>query len=155
MRKHYKDITCIENSQRLVILNEFRDLVKIYFENSNLNMISGQYIEKQEAIEARASISLLTKEAYELIRLADIKTYTVSNSLHSSSYGRSMDIILNIFNLDRNNIPLSVAIDYIERAIDVYKANRIFSFIRTINPFYWLKTLWKMWFKGQLRESYM
>lgn len=143
MKKHYKDITFFDNRIRLKLLDEFKRLVEIYFENSKLNMVSGQHMEKHEAIEARDSINHIIKKAYEVIRLADIKTYTVSNSLISPTHGRNMDIILNIFNLDRNDIPPNVAIDYIERAIDVYRADRLNSFFRTVNPFFWITTALK------------
>ncbi len=142
MNKHYKDISFGENRIRLKLLTEFRLLVVKYFTNSTLNMISGIYNEKQEAAEAREAINLILEKVYEIIRLADIKTYSASNTIFSSfGNGNNMDLILNIFNLGRNEIPSGIAIDYIERAIDVYKSNRLSSFIRTINPFFWIKCL--------------
>ena len=118
--KHYKDITDIENTKRLELLIDFRELVKIYFNNSTLNMMSGSYIEEQEANEARAAIILIMNRAYKIIRLADINP--IAASYFSTIHGRNIDLILNIFNLGRNDIPPSAAIAYIERAIDVYKS---------------------------------
>ena len=142
MKKHYKDIAFGENRARRRVLTEFKTLVTKYFTSSTLNMITGEYSEKPEAKEAREAINLILRQAYEIIRLADIKTYSASNTMLSSSgHGKSMDLILNIFNLGRNEIPSGVAIDYIERAIDVYKSNRLSSLIRTINPFFWIKCL--------------
>lgn len=139
IKKHYRDITFRENSARLKLLNKFRDLVRIYFDNSTLNMIDGSHAETQEAQEARASINLIMNSAYQIIRLADIKTSTASTPLFSAGgKSQNIDLILNIFNLGRNNIPPDAAIDYIERAIDVYKSNKLNSFMRTVNPFYWM-----------------
>ncbi len=142
MNRHYKEISFGENRARLKLLKEFRLLVTKYFANSTLNMISGNYNEKQEAVDAREAINLILQKVYEIIRLADIKTYSASNTtIASFGQGKSMDLILNIFNLGRNEISPDVAIDYIERAIDVYKSNRIASFIRTMNPVFWFKCL--------------
>ena len=140
--KHYKDITFRENRARLKLLKEFLDLVIIYFDNSTLNMMDGSHSERQEAGEARAAINLIMKRAYKIIRLADIKTATASTPLFAvGGKSQNIDLILNIFNLGRNDIPPHAAIDYIERAIDVYKADKVFSFVRTINPFFWISVL--------------
>jgi hypothetical protein len=140
--KHYKHIAFRENKARLKLLKEFRDLVIKYFDNSRLNMISGSYIEEQEAREARASLNLIAQRVYKIIRLADINPSVVSTtSIAVSGNANKINVILNIFNLGRNDISPNAAIDYIERAIDVYKSNRLYSFFRTINPFFWMKVV--------------
>jgi hypothetical protein len=141
-KKHYKEITFMENRVRLMLLMEFRNLVLRYFDNSTLNMLEGCYTEKPEAREARSGINPIIQKAYRTIRLADIKTSSASTSIIASGIkGRNIDLILNIFNLGRNNIPPGAAIDYIEEAVDVYKSNRLPSLIRTLNPFFWIKVL--------------
>jgi hypothetical protein len=140
IKRHYKDITFRENRARLKLLKDFLDSVIIYFSNSTLNMLSGQYTEKQEAEEARAHINLIIERVYKIIRLADIKPSVMSTpSLAVGNSGKNIDLILNIFNLGRNNISSDSAIEFIERAMDVYKSNRLDSFLRTINPFFWIK----------------
>jgi hypothetical protein len=139
-RQHFKNITFGENSSRLKLVRNFRDLVAVYFENSTLNMMNGTYTENHEASEARAEIIIIIKEIYELIRLAGIKTSAAStSSLAHGRKGQNIDLIMNIFNLGRNEIPPEAAMEYIEDAIDVYKSNRLPSFIRTLNPFFWIK----------------
>ena len=121
--RNYKNSIFWESKRRLKILIEFRDLVKIYFDNSTLNMISGSYAEEQEAKEARAAINLIMFTVYKIIRHADIKPFAAyTPSLAVVGHGQNIDLILNIFNLGPNNIPSDVAIDYIERAINVYKS---------------------------------
>ncbi len=138
--RHYKDITFFENRDRLKLLKELRYNSMQYFENSTLNIESGEYDENSEAKEARDRINLILVEAYKIIRLADIKTAaTSSSSLIFGGQGKNIDLILNMFNLGRNNIPASVVIDYIEKAIHVYNSDRPCAFFRTINPFFWLK----------------
>jgi hypothetical protein len=140
VRQHFKNITFGENSSRLKLVREFRDLVTVYFENSTLNMMNGNYAENQEASEARAEINAIIKEIYEVIRLAGIKTSAAStSSLAHGRKGQNIDLIMNIFNLGRNEIPPEAAVEYIEEAIDAYKSNRLPSFFRTLNPFFWIR----------------
>jgi hypothetical protein len=140
--RHYKDITFIENRNRLRLLRELRYQAIQYFENSTLNMESGKYDENSEAKVARVRINQFLVTAYKIIRLADIKTAaTSSSSLIFGGQGKNIDLILNMFNLGRNNIPSSVVIEYIEKALDVYKSDRRYAFFRTINPFFWIKTV--------------
>jgi hypothetical protein len=148
--KHYKSITFGENRARLRLLTEFREQVVIYFENSRLNMMNGSHVETEDAVEAREAINAVMKRAYRMIRLADIKTSALSSpSLSVGSQCQNIDLIMNVFNLSRNNIPTHVAVDLIEMAISVYKSNRLDSFVRTINPFYWLAVM-----LGYIRERF-
>jgi len=143
-RKHYKDIPFWENRARIKLLTQFRALVKTYFDNSVLNMVTGMYKEKPEAADAKKAINLIIKNAYAIISHAEIKTYTASTpSVSIKGGGKNINLILNIFNLARNDIEPDAAIDYIDRAIAVYKANRLSSLIRVINPFFWLSIAWK------------
>jgi hypothetical protein len=138
--KHYRDISFGENRARLRLLTEFRDLATEYFDNSRINMMDETTVEEQTAAEARNAINRILKNAYITIRMADVKTAATSSaSLAYGGHGKNIDLIMNIFNIGRNNIPHHAAIDYIERAIEVYKSNRLDSFIRTINPFFWIK----------------
>jgi len=146
VEKHYTDISFGENRARLRLLTEFRDLATQYFENSRLNMMDETMIEEQKASEARDAINSILRRAYTTIRLADIKTAATSSaSLAYGGHGKNIDLILNIFNIGRNNIPHHAAIDYIERAIEVYRSNRLDSFIRTLNPFFWIKIFLNYW----------
>ena len=143
-RKHYKDIPFWENRARIKLLTHFRSLVNTYFDNSVLNMVSGNYNEKPEATDAKNAINLIIKNAYAIISHAEIKTYTASTpSVSVKGGGQNINLILNIFNLGRNDIEPDAAIDYIDRAIAVYKSNRAASFIRVINPFFWISVALK------------
>ncbi len=143
-RKHYKDIPFWENRARIKLLTHFRTLVHTYFDNSVLNMVTGIYKEKPEAADAKKAINLIIKNTYAIISLADIKTYTASTpSVSVRGGGQNINLILNIFNLARNDIEPDAAIDYIDRAIAVYKSNRAASVIRVINPFFWISVAFK------------
>lgn len=105
-------------------------------------MMSGNYVENQEATDARNAINLVLNRVYRIMRLADIRTSTVSvSALTSISHGKNIDLILNIFNLGRNDISPEISIEHIESAIDAYKSNRLPSLSRTMNPFFWLMVI--------------
>jgi hypothetical protein len=142
--KHFRDIHYWENRARLKLLTHFRFLVTSYFDNSVLNMESGNYSEKPEASDARESINHILKKVYSIITNAGIKTYTASTpSVSAKVRGQNINLILNLFNLGRNEIPPEAAIEYIDRAIDVYKDNRTASLMRVINPFFWMSSVLK------------
>jgi len=142
--KHYTELTFRENRERLRELLKFKELVETYFDNSRLNLLSGSYVEKQEASDARVAINAIMQKMYTVMRLADIKTSAAySSSVNIGGDCQNIDLILNMFNLGRNEIPPNAVIDFIERAIDVYKSNRLHSFIRTINPLFWISALLK------------
>lgn len=106
--------------------------------------MNGSYVEKPEASEAREAINAVMQQVYSIMRRADIKTSAASStSFNVSGNCQNIDLILNIFNLGRNDIPPNSVIDFIDRAVDVYKRNRLHSFIRTINPFFWISALLK------------
>lgn len=144
VRKHYKELTFGENRERLRLLMEFQGLVAAYFENSRLNLMNGSYNENQEASEAREAINGILQQAYSIIRCADVRTSSASSaSVTMVGHSQNIDLILNIFNLGRNDIPPHAVMDYIERAVDVYRSNRLNAFIRTINPFFWISVFVK------------
>ena len=142
--RHYTELTYRDNKARLKQLIEFKGLVERYFAHSNLNMLTGAHDEKPEAREARSAINGQLNEVYKTIRLAEINPSALyTPHIASGKQGSNMDLILNIFNLERNRIPTDSAVDFIEQAIDVYKADRMYSLIRTINPFFWVSKLIK------------
>lgn len=148
--RHYRGITFRENSARIKLLAQFKDLINDYFSNSTLNMLEGTYTEKQPASEAKAAINLIIKKAYHTIRLADIKTSAASiSSVAIGIKDQNIDLVLNIFNLGRHNIAPETALDFIEDAIDVYKSNRLSSLVRTVNPLFWLKVLFHHIVRGK------
>jgi len=103
---------------------DFQDLVKIYFDNIRVNMMSGSYIEEKEAREARVAIDCTMYKVYKIIKLANIQSYATSSASRAMrGNDQNSEFILDIFNLGKNDIQPEAAIDYIERAIDVYKCN--------------------------------
>ena len=127
----YKNIPLWENVRRCRVLTEFHNDVVSYFKNST---------EATEVVQARQRINLKVDQARRIIAKADIAT-TITWTAPPAVGGRKqhLDILLNLFNLDRYRIPADHAVDLIERAIGCYQDNRTAALRRTINPFWWLK----------------
>ena len=135
-------------------LREFQGLVTRYFDQSSLNLMTGIHRESEDARKAREDIHRMMNNVYSVIRRADINPRGASTaSFAARGHDRNIDLILNIFNLGRNDIPSQAAIDYIEQAADVYKADRLSALIRTFSPFYWVGRLLRL-MKGRKRQPH-
>jgi hypothetical protein len=53
-------------------------------------------------------------------------------------YRQDINLVTNVFNLHRYEIEPNNLLDFIDRSIGRYEHDRIYSILRTINPFYWL-----------------
>ena len=51
---------------------------------------------------------------------------------------REIDLLLNLFELDRYQISANSVVGVIEMALGVYRSDRTAALRRTINPFWWL-----------------
>ena len=52
---------------------------------------------------------------------------------------QQIDVLPNLFELTSFQIPHKRAVDLIERALGVYQSDRTAAWVRTSNPFWWLK----------------
>ena len=126
----YRNISIRENTRRIEVLQEFHNDVISYFDSST---------EATEARQARQRINLKVDQVCRIIVKADIAT-TMTWTAPPAVGGRKqqLDILLNLFNLDRYRIPVDYAVDLIERAIGVYQSDRTAAWVSTFNPFWWL-----------------
>jgi hypothetical protein len=133
----YKQIPVWENTKRINLLIKFRNLVVEYFNNVKTSDIQENNIAQQK----RSEINAIIDKAYSTILSAGVSPF-----MHYSpppvigGYEQDIDIIHNIFHLQQVRIRLNPKFieDIIERAVGNYKNDRVNSFWRTINPFYWL-----------------
>ena len=101
-------------------------------------MVDGP-IENTEAVQARQRINSTVDQAQRIIEAAGIPpSMRWMPPRMMGGHVQQINLLLNLFELDRFQIPSQNAVDFIERAIGVYQSDRMAAIRRTINPFWWL-----------------
>ena len=139
MRSYYKNILIWENLKRSNLLRKFLSLVKEYFNNIEHVSFSLEINENKIAIQKRSEINAAIDKAHLAILSAGVSPiiyYSPPPAI--GGIADNINLISNIFNLHKFEINSRYLLDYIERAISIYEADKTNSFLRTINPFYWL-----------------
>ena len=139
--KYYTKILIWENEKRLSKLREFRSLTIRYFNNSQVGFGGGR-VEGDTAREARSRINLLKDEIHAITLSAGTNpTFSWTSPASVGGYAIEINLIENIFDLDRFNIAPSNSLAVIDRAIEKYDSNRKATLVRTYNPFFYLSWL--------------
>lgn len=137
---YYNKIPIWENRRRVKLLNEFRNLVVTYFNNTTPIGFGGfELRENEQAVNARQVINHNLQQLYTIVIAAGVNPlieYTPPPAV--GGYIRSINVILNIFNLSRFEIRPPVLLDYIDRSIGIYKNDKTNALLRTLNPLFWL-----------------
>lgn len=137
MRYHTK-ILIWENKRRLNKLRTFRSLVIRYFNNSRVGFGGGR-VEESAAKEARHEINRLRDEIHSIILNSEINpsfSWTPPSAVGGDE--TEIDLIENIFTLDQFDIGPNNLLACIDRAIAKYDSSRKSTFVRTLNPFFYL-----------------
>ncbi|MFZ6016994.1 MAG: hypothetical protein ACOYU0_05185 [Nitrospirota bacterium] len=135
--KYYNRMFIWENIKRTNELLLFRNLVVQYFNSAPYDWMEGGRIENDEAVETRRQINLIIHKIKRYIREAGISTILYCSPPAIGGFSGSTDIFNEIFN-DTLRIPENRILDIIERAIGVYQNDKVKSWIRTLNPFFWI-----------------
>ena len=143
------DITIWENNRRLELLKTFRGLVVTYFENSEVEGLLAvnpfHRSENDVATEARLQINLKRNEIQTIIAIAGIPlTYSWQPPMSTGNRETyTIDLISNLFSIDRYGFPPNLVLDLLDMPIGVYQDNKRKSYYRTCNPFWWIGRLIK------------
>ena len=140
--KYYTKIPFWENKRRRTLLNRFREATVFYFNNSEAHWMADDRIENDKAKQTRTEINRMIHEIHKIVILSNVNPsilYTPPPAI--GGYVRNIDLIINIFNLQRFQINPQSLIDYIDRAIGVYENDYNPSILRTINPLYWISVI--------------
>ena len=137
MRYHTK-ILIWENKRRLNRLREFRFLMIRYFNNSRVDFGGGR-VEESAAKEAKREINRLREEIHSIILNSGIDplfSWTPPSAVGGDE--TEIDLIEDIFHLDQFDIGPNNLLACIDRAIEKYDSSRKSTFVRTLNPFFYL-----------------
>jgi hypothetical protein len=125
-----------ESKRRLKELREFRQLVRSYFSNTGFDSM-GRRHENADAREERARINL---KIPEVVRSCTLIGHSLTLSYNSPRHGLAgeINVVTNLFNLDRQRIPASKAFDSLDRAIGDYERLETKLRRQSWNPLYWI-----------------
>lgn len=108
-----------------------------YFSNTGFDT-RGRRHENSDAQKARSKINL---DIPEVVRSCTIIGHSLSVAYNSPQHGFAgeINLITNLFNLDRQRIPISKAFDFLDRAIGDYERLETTLRRQSWNPFYWIR----------------
>ena len=143
--KYYTKILVWENKRRLVKLNELRNLILQYFNNSRAEFMIAGRIEEDAAREARVKINRIMDETHEIILCSGINPLlTWSPPAAVGGYVQKIDLIQNIFNIHRFQISYDYILDFIDRSIGIYQSKQKASLVRIFNPFFYISFVFEV-----------
>ena len=135
----YRNITFWESFRRQERLNEFHELIVAYY----TALQKGQ---ADQASEARISINLILKDVQAIVYAAEVYpviSWTPPRFVGGPSI--KIDVLENLFYLRRYDLGPESVTDLSLRVFGVYKSYHLQSFLRTVNPFWWLWQIFN-WF---------
>ena len=137
--RYYNKILYWENRNRVKELNDFLELLGEYLlANDEMNRKNVSDKNKSDWMSSRQKVNKKLYHVRDIVKFSSVNyiiTYTPPPMI--GGYVQSIDIFLNINNLDRYNIQPITIFDTINRAIGVYEEDKRKSFVRTLNPFFY------------------
>jgi len=135
-------MTIFQNLECLRTLNKFRKLAERYFENVDYGSYGLTAVEKPEAKAIRSRLNLMSERAKRAMFSAEVSPDICDASRPTAAgYEEGLYLVDNIFNLPQLKIFPKTLLDYVEKAIGVYRDDRFKSLIRTLNPLFWLSVV--------------
>jgi hypothetical protein len=127
--------------ERVQLLRRFSYLCRDYFDYNERNATNLSLSDLKEDHEhIRKSINRILPRAARFLR--ESGQYPVLTVREAPSVGggiwNNIDALSNIFHLDNFEIPEDMILDAIDRGIGYYYDEMPTSFLRTINPFWWV-----------------
>lgn len=136
--RYYTKILIWENKRRLNKLKTFRSLMIRYFNNSRIGFGGGR-VEESAAKEARREINRFRAEIHSIILNSGIDpSFSCAPPAAVGGDETKIDLIEDIFELDQFDIGPNNVLACIDRTIEKYDSSRKSTFVRTLNPFFYL-----------------
>jgi hypothetical protein len=126
-----------ECKRRLGELRQFREVVRSYFQNTAFDTMGRRHA-VTDLSEIRKKINIMIPE---VVRSSYKIGHSLSITYSHPGYGVTgrINVIENLFSLDRQQIPVSKAFDYIDRVIGEYDRQLATLKKQSWNPLYWLR----------------
>lgn len=127
-----------EIKPRIKVILEYRDLVTDYFNKVGYSDYSGDYYETEASRPVRSLINIKSSRVHEYVEMATSPVITHYPAPAVGGFVTQVDLLNNIFNIYRYQIPIEDVVDVLERAVGVYQKEFRSSIVRSLNPFSWL-----------------
>jgi hypothetical protein len=136
---HYNRMTIFQNLQCIRILKKFKKLAGRYFENVDYGSYGLTAVEKPKAKAIRSQLNLMLERVKRALSSVEISPDICDASrLTAPEHEEGVYLVDNIFNLHQLKISPQTLLDYVERAIGVYRDDKLKSVIRSLNPLFWV-----------------
>lgn len=129
---------------RIQVLQEFNKEIEKYVDGLRVNWDDFQRPSKVTKDQERTRVKInrmLPRVSRFLEESGNYPVITVREPPFVGGRVWHIDAGENIFNLNNFDLPIDTVTDSVDRAIGYYQDNILTSFIRTINPFWWLQRL--------------
>jgi hypothetical protein len=137
--KPYDSLTIIRNRHRARDLRTFRNLVEIYFEQSEV-ALDDLPVDWEGARAARARINQMLPRVIQIVHSAGLDAAT-GKTRHPGPKVADIEILRNIFTARPSEGQDQEILDVIDMATGVYDATRFEALVRTVNPLHYATTL--------------
>jgi hypothetical protein len=132
-------MTIFKNLQSTRTLKKFKKLAERYFGNVDYGAYDLTAVEKPEARGIRSQLNLMLERVKRVLSWVEVSPDICDASRPTAAgYEEGIYLVDNIFNLHQLRISPQTLLDYVERAIGVYRDDKFRSLVRTVNPLFWL-----------------
>jgi len=136
---HFKRLTIFQNLRSIRTLKKFKKLAERYFANVDYGTYGLTVVEKPKAKGIRSKLNLMLERVKRVLSAAEVCPDICDASRPTAAgYEEGIYLVDNIFNLHQLKIAPQTLLDYVERAIGVYRDDKFKSLVRTVNPLFWL-----------------
>ncbi len=132
--RYYDRLFIWENRRHVKQLYDYRNAIFDYYNYMGLEELPE---DPDEGLVRRSRINMLTKSVHDSFRTAKIAPF-LSYDIPRAGIKKEINVIDNVFNINKMQVKPVEVVDFIDRAIGVYTSDRANSIIRTLNPFFWL-----------------
>jgi hypothetical protein len=137
----YDKIPIWENKRRIRDLRFFRDLWLEGLFNAPRIVVSAVTGKPFSAEERRTELNYRISEVREVIALADISALRDWRTFRKDDPPVRVDVLEQFWYIENLRLSARAPSDVVDEAIGRYRTDQRRSWIRTINPFYWLGCL--------------
>lgn len=136
MRADYRRIPIWETNRRIETLNRY---VRLLAEYAKLAAEEQMGAPQQQLSTKRMSLDLRLQEVQRIVQGAGISpTFIWTPPSVVGGYSQQVNLIADMFQLQKHGIGLDALADILLQAMGVYQQDKFAAWFRTLNPFYWI-----------------